>query len=146
MSKGAVSGKIVRQKLFKPCEGEPDIWECICGTKRKQTGSSYANLVSHVKSEHPDEYKKLSEDETSFNCSMSRLSSEGHNFFFKRKTQQIYCWIDMVVNALQPFSICTNEAIRRNVKFDPIDRETLAKYMGILTKHVEAKIRELLPK
>ena len=40
--------------FFKNGGYDPGYWKCtICDFKRKQSGASWANLVSHVKDAHP---------------------------------------------------------------------------------------------
>jgi len=144
MEASSIPGKVVRDEFFVPCEGIEGLWECKCGTKRKQSGTSYTNLVAHVKTEHPDDYKRMA-DEPSSNQISSADSITGPSFFFKKKVRQIHCWLDIIINELQPFSIVENAAFIRNVQYPPISRPSVSKYLVALTAHVESKIRSQLP-
>ena len=120
------------------------MWMCKCKVRRKQSGTSYANLVSHVKSEHPDDFKKMASEE-GYALQDDGKSQSAQSFFYKKKALQVYCWMDFVVNALQPFAIVENEVFARHVRYDTISRNTLAKYMSLITERVEEKVRRKLP-
>ena len=51
----------------------------------------------------------------------------------------------MIVEGLLPFSFCENDRARQFMKYGPISRNTLMKYMGLLTTVVEKKIADKLP-
>ena len=61
--KGPVPGKLVRDLFFTDCDGEINMWMCKCKVHRKQSGTSSAKLVSHAESEHPDDFKKMANEE-----------------------------------------------------------------------------------
>ena len=50
----------------------------------------------------------------------------------------------LVVNALQPFTIVENEVFVRHVRSDSISRNTLTKYISLLTERIEEKVRTQL--
>ena len=56
-----ILGKGIRDALFTKHPTIPDIWNCRCGKSRKQMGSGYSNLMSHVRDKHPETYKKLTD-------------------------------------------------------------------------------------
>lgn len=58
-------GRRIRDVFFKPCDDDPTRWKCKCGKERTQKSSGYTNLISHVLSEHPEDYKALMSDEPS---------------------------------------------------------------------------------
>jgi hypothetical protein len=47
-------GKQLAEIYFSRDEPKGIVWTCSCGAKRKQSGSGYTNLVSHITSEHPE--------------------------------------------------------------------------------------------
>lgn len=130
-----VPGKTIRQIFLKSVPGKDDVWECRCGNARKQSGTSYANLVSHVRIDQADEYKALlrTHGETQDSASLSVDYKPLTVFFYKKKPRQVHQWLDLVVNAFQPFSIAENDVFIRNVKYNSISRPALSKYMLLLS-------------
>ncbi len=106
-----------------------------CGTIRKLRGTSYSNVVSHVRSNHPKGYQVLVDEfsakSTSENNSMKPKSSivtqYANVFLYRDKKTHISRWIGFVVDGLQPFSVVENLTFRKLSQFDPITRKTLAK-------------------
>lgn len=135
-------GHRIRDAFFTQKEGNPQEWVCKCGAKRKQQGSGYTNLVSHVEKQHANDLHNLLSD-TTFN---ETPSSASESLFLNSKTVQIHGWMDLVVHGLLPFSITENQVFARNVRYKSISRKTLSKYMHDLTQRVEAKISAKLPK
>eukprot|EP00171_Calliarthron_tuberculosum_P021796 IDg21796t1 len=112
-------GQFVRSAFFTNVGGSDCDWKCKCGTVRKQNGTGYTNLTSHVRDKHPDDYQKLrSESGQPSHSSESAPSS----LFFNRKTLQMHGWVDLVVAGLLPFSAVENPTYRRHVRYDPISR------------------------
>lgn len=66
------------------------------------------------------------------------------SLFFRTKTIQLHSWVDLAVGGLLPFSIADNTIYRRHVRYDPITRVSLAKYMNLMTLPIEQKISERL--
>ena len=134
-------GRRIRDAFFTRESPNGDDWVCKCGKKRKNTGTGYTNLVSHVQSQHPDDLQAVLSDMRESAVS----SSVPSNFFYSKKTIQIHGWIDLVVNALQPFYSVENKVFQRVVRFESITYKTLSKYMSLLTQSVESKIARGLP-
>jgi len=107
-------------------------------------GSGYSNLVQHVQCAHPNDYVKIIDD-IKKTVETPSASSNADSFFFPKKTIRLYGWLDLVINGMLPFSTVTNPVFGRNVKFESISRNTLKKYLSLLTREVEAKIRSALP-
>lgn len=84
-----VSGKAIRDEFFRRVPNKDGIWRCICKTERKQSGSSYANLVSHVRYEHSEAYEAFVTDnqESIASSSVDAENSSATSFFFKKKTR-----------------------------------------------------------
>ncbi len=135
-------GRRIRDAFFTRVSPKYDQWVCNCGTKRKNTGTGYTNLFSHVQSQHPEDFKNCIED--------LPLSSASQNtqdtIFYKKKTIQVHGWLDVIINGLQPFYIVESEVFRRSEKFETLRYKRLSKYRNALTyQSSEAKIRKLLP-
>eukprot|EP00171_Calliarthron_tuberculosum_P005611 IDg5611t1 len=146
-------GKRVRDAFFTRDLEDENMWHCICKTKRKQSGSGYANLISHVQTRHAEQLRNLrdvveSETSTTRVPSDSRSIDLGGNvsYFYQPKVLATYGWIRFVTSALLPFSVVENDTYQRQSKYRSVSRPTLMKYMFLLTNLVEGKIRELLPK
>ena len=134
-----VSVKRIRDEFFKPHQEAKDVWVCKCGTSRKQTGGGYTNLVSHVRAVHPEALEEMRND------GHASTVTQTSSIYTHKKTVHLFGWIDLVVNALQPFSIVENPVYRRHVRYEPISTKTLTKYLQLLIEKVEERIKKLLP-
>ncbi len=148
-----VPGKSVRDAFFRRENESSNVWICKCGATRKLSGTSYSNVVSHVRSDHPKEYQVLV-DELSMKSTAennvtkpesSTITAEAKQFFYRRRTTHIFGWFEFVVDGLQPFSVVENPTFLKQSRFDPISRKTLAKYLEALSSSVEEKIAQILP-
>ena len=54
MAEKKFSDKRISDFFLRNSEDNGAVYECKCGNKRKKTGLSYTNLVSHVQKAHPD--------------------------------------------------------------------------------------------
>ena len=54
-----VTGKRVRDMFYTKYEKGAKVWICSCGTKRRQTGTGYSNLISHVRDCHLKELENV---------------------------------------------------------------------------------------
>jgi hypothetical protein len=117
----------------------PNEYKCtVCGTQRKRFGSSWENLMSHIRESHKNyiELMKFQKD-----------NSQGSLYrYVDSKTKNIWGWMKFIVKRGVPFSWCEDKIVREFSKLDPISVETLMKYMHLLTQEVENLIRETLPK
>ncbi len=66
-------------------------------------------------------------------------SSASESLFFDSKTLQVYGRLDLVINGLLPFSVVDNPVFVRFVRYKDISRNTLSKYMSLLTRAVKRK-------
>lgn len=115
-----------------------NVFTCRCGVKRKRSGTSNTNLISHILSAHADAYQDIS--------SGSELGqSQLDQYFSAGKPCNLYGWLDLVINGLLPFSFVEKQIVRTHVKHEPISLTTFMKYMTLLTAQVEQKISLLLP-
>jgi len=139
MARKVIGGKELALAFFtdEGCSG--GFWKCtICETQRKKSGTSYANLISHIKHEHKNYEDLLIEKEGQHQLKMSSLLPN-------KKIGKYLGWFDIVINGLLPFSAVENEAIRRNVRHDSISLSTFMTYLVRLTKVVETKLKDSLP-
>ncbi len=142
-----VPGKSVRDAFFRRQTEGSNVWICKCGTIRKLRGTSYSNVVSHVRSNHPKGYQVLVDEfsakSTSENNSTKPKSSivtqYANVFLYRRKTTHICGWIEFVVGGLQPFSVVENLTFRKLSQFDPITRKTLANIWKRLRQALKSK-------
>lgn len=134
-------GRRIRDKFYTKVDSQEYEWLCACGVQRKQRGYGYTNLVSHVQAQHRSDYDAMI---TTPSVSI-RSSNKDFSLFYPKKTLQTWGWIDLVCASLQPFAIVENISFRRHIKYEPISRNTLHKYMAELVGIVEQKIQKLLP-
>ena len=132
-------GKRIRDVFYSRTD-DPDVWECKCGTTRKQSGSGYTDLVTYVVYQHSSEYDALIR-----NSSSHSAFSNSPNLFYNSKTAQVHGFLDLVLNGLHPFYVTENHVFRGSIRFPPLRYRTLMKFMHMLTRHVEAKITRRLP-
>ena len=129
----APSNKDVVHHYFT--KGEGDDFKCRCGRIRKQKpGSGYANLMNHVRSEHP-----------TYERDMASQISVISRTCVSRKALNIYNWITWVINGNHPLSFVDNQYTRKYTNLEPISSKTLISYMEKLEKVVENAIKSKLP-
>ncbi len=133
----ASRGQRIRDAFFTRVSPESDEWICVCGTKRKNAGTAYTNLVSHIQVQHPNELQNVDSAES---ISSFHSSNAPRSIFYPKKTLQVTGCLKLVINELLPFRIVESEVYRKSVKYPPISRPTLMKYMSSLTKHVEKRL------
>ena len=68
--------------------------------------------------------------------------SLGH---IKKKAQNVFAWLDWVCNDLMPFSFVDLPRTRKYSNLNPICRNTLMKYLNLVTLEVENAIKDQLP-
>ena len=106
--------------------------------KRKRTGTSYQDLVPHVQIVHAGYLEKLLSDD-----SITQLQMK--IYFTSTKSNQLYGWLDFIVNGLMPFSYVEKPIILKHVRHEAPWLTTFMKYIRSLTEHVEQKIEKILP-
>ena len=69
------------------------------------------------------------------------------NTFFNYRVSEkaVYGWLEWIIVGGNEFSMVENELDKKYSKLSAITRPTFMKYMNLLTKEVEAKVREDLP-
>ena len=131
-------GARAQQHFFTLQEGTSKIYVCVCGVLRWKTETSYANLLSHLRSDHP-KFERV------INGSRDPTQSEINDFIRPKKALQYFGWYDLIINALLPFNTVEKEPVRRNVNHKPISVETFMEYLPTLTRRVEKQIEAILP-
>ena len=113
-------------------------FKCQCGTERSQNlKKGYQNLVSHIKENHKN-WENI----------MESKALEGNSLitqFVNKKASTVFGWVELVVVCNLPFTFVENPLIRKYNKLDSIARNTLMKYLKLLTIEVEKKVSKELP-
>lgn len=130
-------GKAIAELTFTRDAPGSNMWTCRCGTKRKQKGTGYSNLVSHVSTQHSELLQSLE------NAAAQDDTIE--NLFWPKKARDVMAWLELIILGLFPFSFCENKVVRKHAKPESISLNTFKKYMLSLTEVVEKKISEALP-
>jgi hypothetical protein len=142
--------ELPQKEAEKNSKGVGAEWVCICGVKRTKSGNGFSNLASHVKSAHISvDIEKITrhwmvtgEKPSNFVSGEKKLTITS---FLPLKSTNIYSWIDWVVSGLRPFSFVEQHETREYTKLKPICKETLIKYLNLLTKEVENEVRKRIP-
>ncbi|KAG3107651.1 hypothetical protein PI124_g13392 [Phytophthora idaei] len=114
-SPAAFTPRQIAEFYFKPClddEGESTGYKTCkaCGKCRKHsTGTGYTNLVSHVRSAHPN-----------FEVDMTNASAAATGTlvsWVSQKASNRYAWLCWIVMSNLPLSLCESELTRQCVLF-----------------------------
>ena len=119
--------------------GEKSIstFKCQCGISRSQDlKKGYVNLVSHIKSQHPD-WKEIMDSK--------KKIEEDKNPFINRKASTYFSWLDWVIMDDLPFTFVERPRTRKYSKMEPVGVGTFMKYLKLLTAEVETKVASVLP-
>ena len=128
-------GRRIAEAFFTPLNEGGDTLLCKCGKKRKKTGTSYANLLSHIRNIHP-EHKEMMHPDGTFK------QREIENYFQKTSVNPLYGWLDIVISTQLAFSINENSTFREHVKHDSISLSTLMRFLPRLTISVEQNCQD----
>ena len=132
------NGKTLSEIFFSQLDGDSTTYVSRCGNKRKNAGSSYANLLSHVYSAHPNYTELIGDDGSLRQCKMKQ-------FFTKTNIGTSYRWLNLVITGLLPFSTVKKKAFRGNIRHDTISLSTFMRYLPRITTLFETKISRELP-
>lgn len=110
---------------------------CICGAKRKKSGSSYQNLLSHVKSHHPGYRKEIFD-------SRGLIIPPSSNIV-DMKANNIWKWMRFIVGKGTPFSWVEDEVVCSFSSAKSISVETLLRHMELVTRCIEREVTRELP-
>jgi hypothetical protein len=102
----------------------------ICnGTYSQDTKKGYTNLVTHIQKEHPswEDSMKVNDDQ---------------NPFFHKKGNNVFNWLNGVIEDNLPFSFCERPNTKKFSKLDPISVDTLMKDIILTTERVENTVAD----
>ena len=128
-----------------------NVWKCRCGNERKcdVSKNGYNNLMSHIKSKHPNYLELYQAHIASSSAASGKLSSSKNIFVqttldsFIDSKSDVYKWIDWIIMDELELSLCDKERTRSNASLADISSRTFKKYILSLSDAVEAKISEM---
>lgn len=141
-----MKGKDMYKCFWLPVEGNEIMHKCkLCesfeGRQNLQFG--YANLTSHIKKQHPNDW------EPTFKTFLNNGKLYGPmDKMLHLPTPKAHCihrWISWIIDDNLPFTFCEKKSTRNNTNLDKMCVPTLKKYMKLLQKQVSKKIRKMLP-
>jgi len=116
-------------------------YKCKCGKVRKQKDKTgLSNLINHIKVEHTDYSSEFAAASIECNSSQTKIDS-----FLCPKSKNIYSWIEWIVMECRELNFCEKDLVRKYTHLSPICRNTLVKYIDLLTKEVERQVTKVLP-
>lgn len=131
-------GRRIADVFFTRISADSDHYVCRCGKHRKKAGTSYANLMSHVKTAH-SEYK------STMNTDGSSKQTDIDKHFEVVKPNLLHGWHGLIITSLLPSSTLESRVFREHVKQESVSLSTFMRYLSRLTRVVESKISRLLP-
>ncbi len=139
-TRGTYWGQRIAELFFTSDSQDGSVFICKCWNRRKETGSSHANIVSHVKS-------PLSEQKELLDLDGATTQKKIQDFVHTTKAGSLYGWFDLIINALLPFSTVEKAVLRTHVKHKPISLSlsSFMRYLPKIAEAVEKKIERLLP-
>jgi hypothetical protein len=122
-------------------------WKCKCDEVCQKSGSGWGNLENHVMKRHPNHVDEMVlAQEQGLWCPLKAFLIDRSQVlitsFMPRGATKIYGWLDWVISNLNPFSFVENPKNREYSKLDSTDHKTFKKYMLLLVKRVENKIKD----
>lgn len=102
------------------------------GIYAQDTKKGYTNLITHLQKEHPDYQESMKK-----NCET--------NPFYNKKGNNIFKWINWIIEDNLPFSFCEKETTKKYTNLEPISVDTLMKYIRLTTQKVEKIVADGLP-
>lgn len=139
------SNKEIYQVYFTKLEGF-DIHTCkSCRANISQNlKKGFINCVNHVKTVHEEDWKQEMEAalaaEKDGGCMLQYMKRK-----VSQKAQTYHDWCEWVIMDDQPFSFVDNKYARKNTKLEPICRNTLMKYLDLLSIEVQEIIKTIIP-
>ena len=142
-----MSKRITEEVCLKFFQKMPDadgkgLWKCQCGKiLKRQEGSGWTNLRMHIISQHPDASKQFEENPENGQSTLLDPSLG----LINKKAQNVFAWLDWVCNDLMPFSFVDLPRTRKYSNLNPNCRNTLTKYLNLVTLEVENALKDQLP-
>ena len=97
-------------------------------------GSSWTNLLNHIKAQHPD-YDKYDGKQQRIDKYVS----------LTKKANNVFGWLESITVTLKPFAFRERLFSAKYSNLNPMSTKTLNKYMHMVTKKVEEEIAHCLP-
>jgi hypothetical protein len=131
----------------KPLDGKSNTWRCQCGNERKcdVITHGYSNLMTHIKSRHPDYLKKFADCTTGLvpGDTSSQGGQRTLDFLIDKKSFNSYKWIDWIVMDEHELNFCEKPRTRENTSLEKMSSKTLKKIMFQLVSAIEKNITKL---
>ncbi|EGZ10799.1 hypothetical protein PHYSODRAFT_337571 [Phytophthora sojae] len=113
-------------------------FRCRCSCVRQQAPrTGYSNLVSHVRSQHPDFEEFMRPAAPAETGSLVP--------WIRQRSLNLFGWLRWTVMCGLPLHFCANPETKRYSNLDPIGEEQLLDGMVRLVQHVKASMRRELP-
>ena len=128
------------EKISSKEDGNKTIttFKCQCGTVRNQDlKKCYVNLISHIKDQHPEWQQTMESKHLEENSKIDQ--------FVNKKASTVFSWLEWIIMDNLPFVFVEKRLTKKNTKLDSIGRDTLMKYLKLLTADAEKKVADDLP-
>ena len=132
------TGRRIAEIFYERDPSESNMYKCSCGIRRKKSGISYQNLIAHGITSYPTYMQLLDSTDALAQAHLEK-------YLTNPESENIYGWLDLIINASLPFSVVESKIFRKHVKHDAPCTEKFMKYMTELTMNVENKIAQSLP-
>ncbi|KAF1775219.1 Ribonuclease H-like domain [Phytophthora cactorum] len=127
-----------QQVLYAQDEPVAGYFRCRCSRVHQQAPrTGYSNLVSHVRSQHPDFEEVMG----------SAVPAETGTLvpWIRRRSLNLFGWLRWTVMCNLPLHFCENPETRRYSNLDPIGEEQLLEGIACVVQHVKTIMRSELP-
>lgn len=122
-----------------------ELWKCRCGKFRKQNlKKGYQNLISHVKSNHPEYLNIFHEEQGNSQLEIPVTSQTMLKYLIDEKSTNIFKWLEWIVMDEHELGFCEKKMTIKNTSLAPISTKTLKKCMFNLVRAVEKKISTIV--
>lgn len=150
------NGKDVSKFYFLRVENTVDTYQCkICPKVRRvqKEGSGWTNLMEHIKTAHPNFEEEIAKADKQGNLTGIKKLFPFFLFFFSffllimtafaipPKIENVFSWVEWVINEGHPFSFVEKEFTRKHSRLESISIQTLMSAVHQLTLIVEESIR-----
>jgi hypothetical protein len=131
------SSKDIAAFYFVADDQDAKLYVCSCGTQRRKSGTSYQNLITHVKDHHPHYKQEMYDARGNAAGSLMR--------FVDAKSKLMWKWMRFIVGKGAPFSWVEDSIVRSSFSVKGVSVETFLKHMEAVTRLVEQEVTEQLP-
>ena len=114
---------------------------CSCSRTKPDKCQGYSNLMNHMTSQHRDFEAIYAREKTEATGKVGGMLK-----YLKKqasvKAENIWAWIDWIVEDNLPFEFAASEKTRGNSKLEAISVNSLKKYMKAVLLKIQRKIEE----